>query len=210
MINIPDTSLVKTESQLRALMGEPSELVQRKVITRLDEHCVAFIKQSPFMLMSTSDAAGNCDVSPKGDPPGFAHVYDAQHLLIPDRPGNRRIDTLRNIIQNPHVGLLFLIPGKQETLRVNGSAVITRDETLRALMPVHGRVPELVIAVTVEEAFLHCAKCMVRSELWNPAHWPDLAGTPSIAHALRDHSGTSRTVEDLQAALASDTKNKLY
>src|SRR5512134_3452917 len=147
-----------SEADLRALMGHPSELAVRKDIGRLDEHCRAFIARSPFVLVATADARGRCDVSPKGDAPGFVLVLDARHLAIPDRPGNKRFDGMRNILENPHVGLIFLVPGREETLRVNGRATVTRDPALLARLEAAGKRPSLAIGVEVEEVFMHCAK----------------------------------------------------
>src|SRR5258705_2818538 len=124
------------------------------------------------------------DVSPKGDPPGFVQVLDDETLAIPDRPGNRRADTFSNVLQNPGVGLIFLIPGKLETLRVNGRARIVRDMALRERMAVQGKVPQIALVVTVEEAFIHCGKCMIRSQLWQPESWPDGDALPSQAECL--------------------------
>jgi PPOX class probable FMN-dependent enzyme len=124
------TSVVTRESDLREVVGRPSDLALKKQLAALDEHCRAFIARSPFVLVATANAAGQCDVSPKGDAPGFVRVLDDTHLVIPDRPGNRRLDGMRNLLENPHVGLIFLIPGKEETLRVNGRASIVRDEAL--------------------------------------------------------------------------------
>jgi PPOX class probable FMN-dependent enzyme len=158
--------IVGSLEELRALMGEPSEVALRKDIGRLDEHCRAFIARAPFVLIATADAAGRCDVSPKGDAPGFALVVDDRHLLIPDRPGNKRFDGMRNLLENPGIGLLFLVPGSEETLRVNGRARIVRDPEWRARLAAQGKTPQLAIAVEVHEAFLHCAKCVKRSGLW--------------------------------------------
>ena len=132
---------ITTEDELRQLMGYPGELVRHKVIDHLDEHCRHFIGLSPYLLMSTADAHGECDVSPRGDAPGFVLVIDEKHLVIPERPGNRCMDSLRNILSNPHVGLIFLIPGLGETLRVNGTACILRDEFLLCQMEVNGQRP---------------------------------------------------------------------
>jgi PPOX class probable FMN-dependent enzyme len=158
----PFRDVVSTPDELRALLGEPSDVARKKQVDRLDEHCREFIARSPFVLLATSDAAGRCDVSPKGDPAGFVLVLDERHLVIPDRPGNRRLDGMRSILANPHVGLLFLVPGRGETLRVNGHASIVRDAELLARLAVGGKTPRLAIGVEVEEVFLHCAKAFKR------------------------------------------------
>ena len=138
----------------------------KKCIPSLDRHCREFIERSPFLCIGTSGAGGRADVSPRGDPPGFVQVLDDNTLFIPDRPGNNRLDTMTNIIENPNVGLLFLVPGFDDTLRVNGRATIVRDEALAQAAVVNGKEPKVGIRVEVEEAFLHCAKAFKRSRLW--------------------------------------------
>src|SRR4051812_45505578 len=150
---------VTTEAQLREVVGAPVPRAVNKEIARLDAHCRTIIARSPFVLIASCDGEGRMDVSPKGDPPGFVKVVDDSTLAIPDRPGNRRADTFSNVLRNPGVGLLFLIPGMVETLRVNGRASIVRDLALREQMAVGGKVPALALIVTVEQAFIHCGKC---------------------------------------------------
>jgi len=155
---------VTTEAELRTLIGgEPSPLALAKEQSRLDVHCCNFIARSPFVLVATSNAAGQCDVSPKGDAPGFVVVLDESRLVIPDRPGNKRLDGMRNLLQNPHVGLIFLIPGMEETCASTASAPSCATLTLLARCEVRGKVPTLGIGVEVEEAFIHCAKAFKRS-----------------------------------------------
>ena len=203
--------LVTTEADLRALVGAPSELAVAKEQATLDAHCRAFIARSPFLLLATSGAAGRCDVSPKGDTAGFVLVLDERRLLIPDRPGNKRLDGMRNLLQNPHVGLIFLIPGVEETLRVNGRAWIVRDEDLLARCEARGKVPTLGIGVEVEEAFIHCAKAFKRSGLWEPARWPALDGLASPAQMLYDHTRPpGATVADVERALQESYASRLY
>ena len=174
--------VVATEEELRALLGQPSELVIKKQLPALDHTLPRLHRASPFVLLGTADADGHCDVSPRGDAPGFVLVLDERTLVIPDRPGNRRIDSLRNIVQNGAVGLLFMIPGVEETLRVNGRACIVRDADLLARLEARGKVPTLAIVVEVEEAFLHCAKALKRSQ---PLGRGDLAGAEGAADAAR-------------------------
>lgn len=206
----PFSDIITTEEQLRAVMGHPTQRVIDKVITTLDDHCCALIAQSPFVLLASADAEGNLDVSPKGDPPGFVHVLDEQTLAIPDRVGNRRADTLRNILQTGKIGLLFLIPGKEETLRINGSAIIVRDRWLCERMAIRGKVPDVALVVTVEEAFIHCAKCMIRSHLWAVDQWPDVAALPSITQILIDHAQLSESAAVVQAQIDESYRERLY
>ena len=177
---------VTSREELRAIFGAPGERALLKERPRLDAHTRAFIARSPFVLLATSSAAGRCDVSPKGDAPGFVLVLDDTHLVVPDRIGNNRIDGLTNIVENPHVGMIFLIPGREDTLRVNGRASIVRDAEILARLEVQGKVPKIAIGVEVEECFLHCAKAFKRSGLWDRDRWPDVAGLPSMARILWD------------------------
>jgi uncharacterized protein len=203
--------VVTEEKDLRALLGTPSDIALRKQISRLDVHCRAVIAHAPFIVLATAGADGRCDVSPKGDPAGFVRVLDDTHLAIPDRPGNKRLDGMRNILANPHVGLLFLVPARGETLRVNGRACITRDADLLATMAVDGKVPSLAIGVEVEEVFLHCAKAFKRSGLWEPSCWPDLADLCSSAKMFHDQVPTpGMTVEDFQRRLDTGYRTGLY
>jgi uncharacterized protein len=203
--------VITDEKDLRALLGSPSAVALKKQIAQLDEHCRAFIAHAPFMLLATSDAHGRCDVSPKGDPAGFVRVLDDTHLVIPDRPGNKRLDGMRNILSNPHVGLLFLVPARGETLRVNGRAWITRDADLLATMAVDGKVPTLAIGVEVEEVFLHCAKAFKRSGLWEPARWPDIDRLATSAKIFHDQVKIpGMTVEDYERRLATGYQTGLY
>ena len=210
MPEYPFAEVITTEDALREILGHPSKVVQNKVNTRLDEFQRDFIAQSPFILIATANAEGGMDVSPKGDPPGFVLVLDDHTLVIPDRPGNRRADTFTNIIQNPNVGLIFLIPGNQETLRVNGKARIVRDEAISQRLSVQGKAPRLMFAVHVEEVFFHCAKCVVRSNLWEQEAWPAKEDVPSLAEAIIAQQQLAISVEALQADLDEDARTGLY
>jgi PPOX class probable FMN-dependent enzyme len=177
--------LVQTVEELAGLYDEPFERSIRKQLDRLDEHCRAFIAASPLLVIGT-EAGGMADCSPRGDVPGFVQVSDYKTLLIPDRRGNNRLDTLRNIVRNPRVGLLFLVPGVNETFRVNGLAVVSRDPVLLGRFEVQGKQPRTVIVVEVKEAYVHCSRALVRSDLWNPAKFhanpvPSF-GTMMVAH----------------------------
>ena len=180
---------ITTLAGLREVYPPPAERALRKQQDRLDEHCRRFIALSPFVLLSTASASGDCDVSPKGGPPGFVKVLDDHRLVIPDATGNRRLDGLQNLVENPRAGLLFLIPGMGETLRVNGAVTVSRDPDLLAGLPTGGRPAELALLVTVAEAYLHCAKALIRSSLWNPDTWADRSELPSAAAILSDHIG---------------------
>jgi len=204
------TDAITTEEELRALIGKPSAGAAGKAIDHIDSHFAGFIAHSPFLLIGSSDGAGNQDVSPKGDPSGFVLVLDEHTLAIPDRPGNRRGDTFSNILKNPKVAVFFMVPGSEETLRVQGRATIVRDVTLRERMAVKGRVPELVLVVDVEEAFMHCSKCMIRSELWSPESWPDMALVPSLSAAIIDQKQLPISREQMAASLARDAEQRLY
>ena len=204
------SDLVTTQERLREIIGPPIERSVKKEIHRLDRHCRALIGKSPFVLIASGDRNGSHDVSPKGDVPGFVQVLDDETLAIPDRPGNRRADTFTNVLENPGVGLLFLIPGKLETLRVNGRARIVRDVALRERMSVQGKLPELALVVSVEQAFIHCGKCMLRSRLWQPDGWPELDGLPSQAQCLVDHGKLKEPLEEVQAWIEKSRVTRLY
>jgi PPOX class probable FMN-dependent enzyme len=181
-----------------------------KTLDRLDRHCLDFIARSPFVMISSADAAGRMDISPKGDAPGFVKVIDETTLVIPDRPGNQRFDTHRNVLQNAHVGLIFLIPGKRETLRVSGTAQIVRDAALLESLAAQGKIPALAMAIRVEEAFMHCAKSMIRSNLWTPEAWPSLEGLASFAQVMKDAAAIPLPVADVAALISDDETQRLY
>ncbi len=201
--------VLSTVGEIEAVIGAPSAMVLAKVVDELDDLCRAFIARSPFVIVASADATGRVDVSPKGDPPGFVQMLDRRTLAIPERPGNRRADTFRNILQNPRVGLIFVVPGKPETLRVSGTARIVRDAWLRERMEAAGRVPELALVVTVEEVFLHCTKCMVRSRMWQPDSWR-AAGLTTIAEAMVVHGRLDLSVGEMQSIAEDDERTRLY
>jgi PPOX class probable FMN-dependent enzyme len=177
------------EPALRALLGEPLPLTRAKVSDRVNRLTRRYIELSPFLLLATSARDGTCDVSPRGDPAGFVRVLDERTLLVPERPGNRLIDSLRNIVQNPRVGLLFVVPGVSDTLRVNGRATLTTDRDLLAPSVVEGKTPKLGILVDVEEAFTHCSKAFLRSDFWNPARFLAREALPSNGEVHRELQG---------------------
>jgi uncharacterized protein len=178
---------ITSAEALREIIGEPEAPALKKEITFLDEHCRRFIALSPLLFIATSNRAGMCDVSPKGDAPGFVRVLSEKLLAIPDRPGNRRTDTMRNLLENPHVGLIFVIPGLRETLRINGTAGIYRAPELLATMSVQGKVPLVALGVEVQEVFLHCGRALVRAHLWDANTWPAPETRPSAAQIFVDH-----------------------
>jgi PPOX class probable FMN-dependent enzyme len=181
---------IRDEEELRRLLGEPSDLVRAKVGDRLNELTRQFVDRSPFVLLATSSPDGTCDVSPRGDPPGFVRVLDEQTLILPERPGNRLADSLRNILANPRVGLLFVVPGVGDTLRVNGRATLVTDDELLAPSAVDGKVPKLGILVDADEVFTHCSKAFLRSQLWDPERYVERSELPSSGeiHRRRDPS----------------------
>jgi len=200
--------VIQNEAELREILGYPGKVAQYKVIPEIDDICRAFIEKSPFVLLGSVNTLGNMDVSPKGDPAGFVQIMDGKTLLIPDRVGNRRGDTLSNIVQNPNIGLLFIVPGRRETLRVNGTAQIVRDADIRERFIMQGKVPTFVIAVTVNEAFFHCTKCVVRAGLWSSAVEHD--ELVSLGAALVKHAELDISVAEAEAMLDEDEKNELY
>ena len=202
--------LVTSEETLRAIIGgDPSEVARKKELPALDAHARAFIARSPFLLLGTAGDDGRCDVSPKGDAPGFVRVLDDHHLVVPDRPGNKRLDGMRNIVSNPHVGLIFLVPGNDFTLRVNGRASISREPALLSSLEAQGKVPLLAIGVEVEEVFLHCARSFRRGQLWEPASWPGADALPSMPCILYDQTGGAMSLEALEARNA-ESLARLY
>src|SRR5580704_7059401 len=201
--------VLSTEAEIEQVLGRPSAKILAKVVNSLDDICRAFIARSPFVVVASCDSAGRFDVSPKGDPPGFVHVLDNRTIAIPERPGNRRADTFRNVLQNPKVGLIFVVPDKGETLRISGTARIVRDAWLRERLKVADRVPELALVVTVEEAFLHCTKCMVRSQMWKPETW-NSEGLASIGEAMVVHGQLDVSVAEMRAFAENDERTHLY
>lgn len=204
------SEVVASEADLRALMGHPSEAVTKSRLPALDHHCRAYIQRSPFVIVASADGAGELDVSPKGDPAGFVQVLDDSTLAIPERPGNRRADTFSNVLQNRQIALLFLIPGKSETLRVGGTAMIVRDRWLCDSMAVAGKTPAFALVVTIREVSIHCAKCVVRSKLWDPQHWPDLRGMRPFAQAIVEQAQLDKSPAEVQAFLDKDERERLY
>lgn len=180
---------------LRAIYPSPSERALKKQLDKLDRHCRSFIGLSPFVVISSVGADGLADASPRGDRPGFVQILDDHTIAVPDWPGNNRLDTLSNIIVRPSVGLLFLVPGVDETLRVNGEAELRDDEDLRSLFERSGKLPRLVILVHVKEAYLHCAKALMRSRLWDPTSRIERSLLPTMNEMLQDQIGAAGSIE---------------
>ena len=202
--------VVTSVTELRELLGEPGPRTTAKSLPGLDPHSRAFLALSPFALLATSGADGTCDVSPRGDAPGFARVLDGRTVVLPERPGNRRLDSLVNVLENPHVGLLFLVPGVSETLRLNGTASVVRDPALLASCAVEGREPLVALAVRVEEVFLHCQKAFRRSALWRRETWPEPGALPTMGRMLVDQLALEQSAEDLDADLEDEYVHQLY
>ncbi len=201
---------ITSEAELRELYEAPIERALRKQIGHLDDHCRRYIGCSPFALLATSGPDGRCDVTPRGGPPGFCRVLDDGRLAIPDVKGNRRLDSLTNIVENPYAGLLFLIPGMQETLRVNGAAALTRDDAIVEGVSSPGKPAILAVVVEPEEVFMHCAKAFIRSSLWDPQTWFEPGERPLAAEIMRDHMQSELSVEEVAAQSRESIRTRLY
>jgi len=202
--------VISSLDEIREHIGEPVPPVVAKVMDHIDGVSRAIIEKSPFIVMASATSDGYPDISPKGDPVGFVKVLDEKYLAIPDRPGNKRVDTFGNLLQNPYLAILFVIPGKGETLRITGEARIVRDLPLRKSMAITGRVPEFAIVMHVERVLIHCPKCIVRAKLWQPDHWPDSSTTAGIAKAMIAHSKLDTTPEELEALAEREGLTRLY
>ncbi|MCE7029176.1 pyridoxamine 5'-phosphate oxidase family protein [Jiella avicenniae] len=203
-------SAITTIEDLRGLYGEPHELSIKKEMRRLDAHARRFLERSPFVLIGSSAPGRLPDVSPKGDKPGFALVLDDHRIAIPDRPGNKRLDTFENVIANPMVGLLFLIPGMDETLRINGRAEIHADPELLDRMAVDGKRPISALVVAADEVYFHCAKAFMRSQLWNPDTLIDRKTMPTLGAILKDQIGLADETNAIDQALDRGYRASLY
>ena len=201
---------IVTRERLRQIYRQPSHKVVDKVIDRIDSLCRAFIAACPFVVVATRGADGKLDLSPKGDPPGFIQVLDDKTLAIPDRFGNNRLDTFENLLAHPEVGLFLLIPGNGDTLRISGKGQIVQDPQLQELASINDRAPSALLVVTVEEAFLHCAKAVTRSRIWTPEFWPDRSAVPTLAEAMVAHGELEETVPEMQAIIEKDAAKRLY
>ena len=197
---------IVTEAELHEVLGGfPAERAATKVRATLHPSQAEWLRVSPFCVIATSDSRGTCDASPKGDPSGqLIHVLDETTVVIPERPGNKRADGYRNVLANPHVGIISLIPGREDTLRINGRARLVRDGPFFADLEVRGRRPVLAMIVQIDQVFFHCAKAFMRSRLWQPDSWPSAATLPSVAVLCKAVQDTSTTLEELQAHYAPE------
>ena len=200
---------LNSAAALRDHYGEPTRRAASKTLDRLDEHCRAIIAKAPFLVLGTAGGDGSVDVSPKGDHPGFVRVIDDHTLAIPDRPGNNRVDGFLNLLETPQVGILFLVPGLGETLRVNGHAELSTDADLLEGMAVNGKPPRAALIVRVDEAFLHCAKAIIRSKLWEPETRIDRKSLPSLGQMLADQI-ENVDADEADAAIGKIYENTLY
>ncbi|MCL7746233.1 MSMEG_1061 family FMN-dependent PPOX-type flavoprotein [Halalkalibacter alkaliphilus] len=180
-------SAITTEEELRNIVGSPHKNVVNKTISVIDEHCKNFIARSPLLFLATADSKGHCDVSPRGDEPGTVLVLNDHQLVIPDRPGNKRLDSISNILSNPQIGLLFLIPGLDDVLRINGRATIIKNDDILNQMSLKGKKPLLGIGVDVEEAFIHCPRALNQSNIWNRESWEDKEALPTLMEIFHAH-----------------------
>ena len=205
-------STVTTGDRLRQIIGSPSDLIVAKVTDRLNDLTRHFVERAPFVCVATCRPDGGLDISPRGDPAGFVQILDDRRLLIPERPGNRLADTLTNLLADPRIGLLFLIPGIGDTFRVYGRAAIVDDAELLAASAVEGRTPKLGVVVAIEEAFTHCPKALIRSDLWNPDRHVDRSELPSSGAILRSTSDDDLDVEtyDRERAARYARREGLY
>lgn len=202
--------VIESERELREFVREPAAAVADKAIDHIDEVSARFIAASPFFLLATSSDDGTCDVSPRGDPPGCVLVLDERTIAFADRKGNRRLDSLRNVLARPAVGMLFVVPGVGDTLRINGTARIVADAPYLPRLAVADVTPDLAIEVTVEELFLHCSKAFARSRLWDSTTWPEKGEVPTAGQMVRGQHGVRTPARLIDAALRHDARVNQY
>jgi len=202
---------IKNETKLRTMYKNPGDLAVKKSLPHLDKHLRHFINLSPFLVLSTVRPDGYCDASPRGDAPGFVRILDDKNIFLPDRPGNNRLDSLTNILSNPGIGLLFMIPGLEETLRVNGKAHIISDITLLKPSIVHKKIPKSGLKITINECYIHCGKALRRSKIWNNETQIKKGTYPSIGKILVDQQAApGMSVEELDSFAEKEYKKTLY
>jgi uncharacterized protein len=202
--------VIEKFADIRELYGQPSERVIKKQLPRLEKHSRAFIARSPFLVIASADSQGRVDASPKGDAPGFVQVLDDETLLIPDRLGNNRVDTIGNVLDHPGVGLIFFVPGLRETLRVNGKAQITTDPALLQPCTVNGKAPRSGILIAAEEVYFHCGKALIRSDLWNPAKMLKHSDFPSLGRMVTEQIGEGGDIAAAERNTEESYRTRLY
>ena len=195
--------------ELRTHIGTISDMADRKVLPRLDTHCRHFITLSPFLVLASADSEGRVDASPRGDPPGFVRILDDTTLLLPDRPGNNRVDSFANILDAPGIGLIFFVPGIDETLRVNGTGQVVTDADALEASAVTGKVPRTGLLITVQEVFFHCAKALRRSRLWDPAVQVERKSFPTLGRIIADQIA-GFTTESADARIEKAYRERMY
>ncbi|UYV36894.1 pyridoxamine 5'-phosphate oxidase family protein [Rhodobacteraceae bacterium D3-12] len=201
---------IETIEELRQIYGEPGERAVKKQLNYIDAHSARFLSLSPFALIASQDLDGNGDVTPKGDAPGFVRMLDKHTLALPDRPGNNRLDSWQNLLANPAVGMLFMIPGMDETLRINGTAKLTADPELCEELGMNGRPARAVMVVKVHEVYMHCAKAFIRSKLWHPTSWPDRGEMPTLGEILHDQVASHEAAESIDQTLEQAYRDRLW
>ena len=201
---------VDSEDALRSLYKTPGDVASKKVLSRLDKHCRRFIELSPFLCIATAGADGSADVSPRGDAPGFVGVPDDETVVIPDRVGNNRLDTLANVVENPNVGLIFFIPGFNDILRINGRGKVVDEPALLDWYAVDGKVPATALVVTVDEAFLHCPKALMRANLWSDEAKTPRDAMPTAGQIYKDQIALAESAEELEASFVERRAKGLY
>jgi hypothetical protein len=206
----PDETITSRE-RLRELLPAPqSRALREKAAATINDVARRFIELAPFVVVATKGSDGLMDVAPRGDRAGFVEIYDQTTLILPDRPGNQRLDTFENLLQDVSVGLIFIIPGHTETLRVPGHGRVVRDAAIRARHAVNGREPVLALVVDVAEVFMHCSKAFVRAAIWNPDTWATPRSAPSLAEWVKSTVPVSESIEDMQGIHDADAQNRLY
>lgn len=204
-----ETAVTEKEA-LRRIVGEPIPIVVNKEMPALDKYTRQFIEMSPFLVLGTAGADGHIDMSPRGDPPGFVRIIDDRTILIPDRQGNQRVDSMMNLTENPNVGIIFFLPGVDETLRIRGRAAITREAGLLAGMEVNGKAPKLGLLVAIDVVFFQCAKALIRSKLWHPETRIERGAFPSFGRITRDQRRPEAEVAEVEAQIEKAYRERLY
>ncbi|WP_170782639.1 MSMEG_1061 family FMN-dependent PPOX-type flavoprotein [Ruegeria lacuscaerulensis] len=204
------THFVTTAEELEQITGAPLPQIIAKELPALDQMCRDFVAASPFCIIASANPDGHLDVSPRGDPSGFVHVLSDTLIAIPDRPGNKRVDTFHNILKDPRVSLIFFVPGKMETLRMRGTAQICADPKLLDTMAVQGRAPKLTLLIKVQTVFAHCPKCVIRANLWNPQDWPDSSNLPNMNAMMVKHARINKTPDEWFETLKQSGELDLY